>query len=342
MRCTLEATCITAFCRIGTFMMICVVMGQPLFVQASSTVATNPVVQFGSGTVSGLGTSHVTVNQSTPTLGINWNSLGNNPGEVLRFVQPSASAIALNRVVGSDPSHILGSLIANGSVILINPNVVFFGASSQVNVNGLIASPLDMTDAKFLSRRYLFEGTCSNGMVRNEGQITAGPNGVYHLAPNVTNSGIITSPGGQIALGAGTTAYLSKRADGRGFVMEVKAPAGDVLNLKTLIADGGQVSMIGRLVTQSGVVQANSVQKQNGIIKLVASDQATLTAGSRTQADGGEISVSGRVIEQQGLVQSIGTSWQSGRVEFVATEQVNFRAGSQTIVKGGDADIIDG
>src|SRR5215475_14082149 len=174
-------------------MVLTITLAFPLLAQASSTVPTNPVVQFGSGTVSGLGTANVTVNQSTPTLGINWNSLGNNAGEVLRFVQPSASAIALNRVVGSDPSQILGSLIANGSVILINPNGVFFGASSQVNVNGLIASSLNITDANFLSGRYLFEGTSSNGMVRNEGQITAGPNGVYLLAPNVTNNGIITS-----------------------------------------------------------------------------------------------------------------------------------------------------
>jgi filamentous hemagglutinin family protein len=278
-------------------------------------VASNPVVQLGSGTVSGLGTSNVTVNQSTQLLGINWNSLGNNHGEVLRFVQPSASAIALNRVVGSDPSQFLGSLVANGSVIIINPNGVFFGPNSQVNVNGLIASSLNMTNANFVNGQYQFSGASTNGPVRNEGQISSGPFGVYLLAPNVTNNGVITSPGGSIALAAGTTAYLSDRADGRGFLVEVTAPAGEALNLKSLIADGGQVSMIGRLVTQSGVVQANSVRQQNGTIELIASERVTLTAGSVTKAagdtqgvsDGGSILVksdltSGQTTFQQGAV----------------------------------------
>ena len=287
----------------------------PPLVQAKSTVATNPVVQLGSGTVSGLGTSNVTVNQSTQLLGINWNSLGNNHGEILRFVQPSTSAIALNRIVGSDPSQFLGSLVANGSVIIINPNGVFFGPNSQVNVNGLIASSLNMTNANFVNGQYQFSGTSTNGPVRNEGQLSSGPFGVYLLAPNVTNNGVITSPGGTIALAAGTTAYLSDRADGRGFLVEVTAPAGEALNLKSLVADGGQVSMIGRLVTQSGVVQANSVRQQNGKIELVASERITLTPGSVTRAagnsqgvsDGGSILVksdltTGQTTFQQGAV----------------------------------------
>lgn len=301
--------------------LVFICLGVPVSVQASPTIATNPVVQMGSGTVTGVGTSHVTVNQATPLLGINWNSLGNNPGEVLRFNQPSASAIVLNRVVGTDPSQFLGSLIANGSVIVINPNGVFFGPQSQVNVNGLVASSLNITDTNFLNGRYSFDGTAANGSVRNEGQITAGPFGVYLLAPNVTNNGVIKSPDGHIALAAGTTAYLSDRADGRGFLVEVKAPTGEALNLKSLLADGGQVSMIGRLVTQSGLVQANTVRQQNGRIELVASDRATLTAGSVTTAkgDGQSISNGGTILAKSSLT----------------TGQTKFEEGAVVDVSGG-------
>src|SRR5262249_1179065 len=221
----------------------------------------------------------------------------------LQFIQPSSNSIALNRVVGGDPSQFLGSLAANGSVIVINPNGVWFGPTSQVNVNGLIASSLNLTDADFLSSRHAFQGTVTNGAVSHEGQITDGSFGVYLLAPNVTNNGVIRSPGGHIALAAGTTAYLSDRADGRGFLVEVKAPAGEALNLKSLIADGGQVSMIGRLVTQSGLVQANTVRQQNGKIELVASDRVTLTAGSVTQAkgDGQSVSDGGSILAKADL-----------------------------------------
>lgn len=325
----------------GVFM-LCLAAGLAPSAQAGPTDAVNPSFQIGSGTVTGLGTANVAVNQSSQLAKIHWDSLGNKVGEVLRYNQPSAGAVALNVIGGADPSQFLGSVFANGSVIFINPNGVFFGPQSQVNVGGLIASSLNITDTNFVNGRYAFEGSAAAGIVRNEGQITAGPYGVYLLAPNVTNSGIITTPGGQIALGAGTTAYLSSRADGHGFLTEVTAPAGDALNVGRMIADGGQVSMIGRLVTQSGLVQANTVQRQNGVVKLVASEQATLSSGSQTVADGGEIAVSGRIIEQQGVVQSAGTSQRSGRVEYVASEQVNLRTGGQTLVHGGNAGVSDG
>lgn len=290
---------------------------------------------------SGVGTSNVTITSSALRSLVNAQGFDIGANESTSVLQ-AANAAMFVRIGSLNPTNILGNLTAAGTLILMNPNGVFFGPGAQVNVNGLIASSLNLTDTDFMNGRYAFQGTAANGLVRNEGQIAGGPLGVYLLGPNVTNNGVITSPGGHVALAAGTTVYLSDRADGRGFLVEVRAPAGEALNLGRLTADGGQVSMIGQLVTQSGLVQANTVQRQNGVIKLVAGDQARLTSGSRTIADGGEVSVSGRIIEQQGLVQSIGTPAQSGRVELIATEQVNLRAGSQTIVSGGAGEVIDG
>lgn len=290
---------------------------------------------------SGVGTSNVTITSSALRSVVNAQGFDIGANESTSVLQ-AANAAMFVRIGSLNPTNILGNLTAAGTLVLLNPNGVFFGPGAQVNVNGLIASSLNLTDSDFLNGRYAFQGATANGMVRNEGQIAGGPLGVYLLAPNVTNNGVITSPGGHVALAAGTTAYVSDRADGRGFLVEVRAPAGEALNLGSLTANGGQVSMMGQLVTQSGLVQANTVQKQNGVIKLVASDQARLSSGSRTIADGGEVSVSGRIIEQQGLVQSTGTPAQSGRVELIATEQVNFRAGSQTIVSGGAGEVIDG
>lgn len=251
-----------------------------------------PSVVGGHATVSGVGTSHVTINQASQQAILNWQSFNIAPNEVTQFVQPNASAIALNRIFDQSPTQIFGSLQANGTVILLNPNGVLFGANAQVNVGGLIASSLNITNANFLAGHYIFTGSGVEGAVTNLGLVQAIHDGVYLLAPNVTNGGVITAPGGNIVLAAGAQAYLASRPDGRGFLTELSAPTGQALNVKDLLADGGHVTLAGRVVNQAGRVQANSVREKNGKIEMYASESLTLKAGSQTFAKGDSTGVS--------------------------------------------------
>ncbi|MGC4097959.1 MAG: filamentous hemagglutinin N-terminal domain-containing protein [Nitrospira sp.] len=253
---------------------------------------TGPTVVGGSAAVSGLGTAHVTINQASQQAILNWQSFNIAPNEVTQFVQPNASAIALNRIFDHNPSQIFGSLRANGTVVLVNPNGVFFGPNAQVNVGGLIASSLNITNANFLAGHYLFEGAGIEGAVKNLGLIRGIHDGVYLLAPNVENSGVITSPGGNIVLAAGSKAYLASRPDGRGFLTELSSPTGQAVNVKDLIADGGHVTLAGQVVNQLGRIQANSARGKNGKIELFASETLTLKAGSQTVARGGSEGIS--------------------------------------------------
>ena len=116
---------------------------------------TGGVVSAGSaGIVEGAG--KMTVNQSSPNAAINWQSFSIGQAEAVRFVQPGTSSVALNRVLGADPSSILGSLSANGKVFLVNPNGILFGQGAQVNVAGLIASTLNISDGDFMSGKHQF------------------------------------------------------------------------------------------------------------------------------------------------------------------------------------------
>lgn len=252
-----------------------------------------PTVVQGVGQIDGLGTGAVIVHQTDAMAIIRWQQFNIAPSEVTRFIQPSAGSIALNRILDANPSQIFGSLQANGSVILLNPNGVMFGPGAQVNVNGLIASSLNLADADFLGGRFLFEGEAGAGRVRNAGTIETGPGGfVYLFAPNVENSGVIKSPEGHITLAAGTTAYLSDRPDGRGFLVALSAPAGEAVNLTELIADGGRINLFGRVVNQHGLIQANSVREREGRIELFASERLSLHPGSRTAAKGDDRGIS--------------------------------------------------
>ena len=83
----------------------------PLGIVAAMANPLAPNVVGGTAAVTGVGTSNVTVNQSTPRAIINWNSFNIGAGETTRFVQPDASSIALNRVTGGlGPSMINGML----------------------------------------------------------------------------------------------------------------------------------------------------------------------------------------------------------------------------------------
>jgi filamentous hemagglutinin family protein len=278
--------------RIQAALILCAYVFQLLCIPLASANPTGPEVVGGQATVSGLGTSHVTITQASQRAIINWQQFNIAPNEVTQFIQPNVRAIALNRILDQNPTQILGSLRANGTVILLNQNGVLFGPNAQVNVGGLIASSLNISNANFMAGHYLFQGTGIEGQVTNMGAINASHDGVYLLAPNVVNSGVIRSPQGNIVLAAGATAYLSNRPDGRGFLAELKAPVGQALNLGELVADGGRVTLAGRVVNQSGLVQANSVRQHKGKIELYASESLTLGSGSRTLAKGGQDGVS--------------------------------------------------
>ena len=127
------------------------------FASVAQALPTGGSVAAGAAAISA-GPGALTVNQSSQNAVLDWQSFSIAKGETVQFVQPNRSAVALNRVTGSDPSSIFGTLTANGKVFLINPNGVMFGPTAQVNVGGLVASTLNITDANFMAGKYSFAG----------------------------------------------------------------------------------------------------------------------------------------------------------------------------------------
>nr|WP_307729075.1 filamentous hemagglutinin N-terminal domain-containing protein [Massilia sp. IC2-476] len=266
---------------------------------------------------------------NTPGAIINWQSFSVNAGEITRFIQQSSDSAVLNRVNGQDPSRILGALQSNGKVFLINPNGVVFGQNARVDVNGLVASTLNMSDADFLAGKKNFTagpgGNNAAGNVRNEGMITTPSGGkVFLVAPNVENTGIISAPNGQVVLAAGRSVQLvdSSNPD---LTVVVSAPGDQAINLGQVVASGGRIGIYGALVNQRGVVNANSaVVGQDGKIILKASKEAVLEQGSVTSAIGAGTG---------GEVQLLGE-----RVAIAGNAQVDASGATQggTVLVGGD------
>ena len=135
-------------------------------------------------------------------------------GEKVRFIQPSSKSTVLNKIKGQDPSQILGALESNGKVFLVNPNGVYFGPDSRVNVGSLIVSTLDLAEEDFLEGKYQFSlGAGKAGSIINEG-IIASEGSIALLSPTIQNRGVLEAKVGSIALLSGKAITLDFTGDG--------------------------------------------------------------------------------------------------------------------------------
>ncbi|MGZ8361369.1 MAG: filamentous hemagglutinin N-terminal domain-containing protein, partial [Allosphingosinicella sp.] len=264
-------------------------------------------VSAGGATIS-TGASNVTVNQTTANVAINWDTFNIAQGNDVRFVQPNASSVALNRVLGADPSLIMGSLTANGQVFLINPNGVLFGSGAQVSAGGIVASTLNLSDADLMAGRYAFAGS-SGAAVLNQGTLVAADGGyVALLGASVSNQGIIAARLGTVALAGGQAVTLDVAGDG---LLNVTVDTGAVNALVSnggmIRADGGQVvltaqaagQLLRTAVNNTGVIEARTIGNREGRIVLLGDMQSgsmnvngVLDASAPDGGDGGFVETS--------------------------------------------------
>jgi filamentous hemagglutinin family protein len=233
---------------------------------------------------------------------IHWQGFSIGAGETVRFLQPAATSSVLNRVTGGDPSHLLGSLLSNGRVFLINPAGILVGAGARIDVAGFVASTLNLRTEDFLAGRLTFQAGATAAGVRNDGLITTPQGGqVYLVAPRVENTGTISAPGGSIGLAAGRDVQIGDTALPG---VRVALPDDAAANSGRIVADAGRIGMVGALVRNSGAVSASSAVADGGRILLKASGDAIIDgAGSlaATGARGGAIDVAG---ERVGVLES--------------------------------------
>ena len=288
---------------------------------------------------------------NTPGTIINWQGFSIQSDETTRFIQQSSDSAVLNRVVGQDPSQILGKLQSNGRVFIINPNGISFGANSIVDVSGLAASTLNLSNEDFLSNNLNFIGDGNNGSINNNGAITTSEGGfVYLISSNVENHGIITSPKGDVILAAGHSVQLVN-SDDPDIRVTLTAPEGEALNVGEIITRGGKTSIYAGIINQQGTVNADSVVVgENGEIFFKATKRTTLSSSSITTAngnDGGSVTIQTTegLTEVYGDVTAKGTNGKGGNVQILGNHvgiigEANIdssgQTGGGTILIGGD------
>jgi len=235
------------------------------------------------------GTTTVTVDQTGSVAALTWKSFNIGAHTKLVFDQSAggtlaSSWVAINSVQNPDdaPSTILGDISAPGKVYILNPNGILFGAGSQVNVGGLVATTADIAQAQFttstagLITGFSLYGSTTGTTVTSSFLPTfeAAPNGatvavapgaviatpvpsgtsgggyVMLLAASVQNAGIISTPQGQTVLAAGNNFILQP-----GY--SPNNPTATVIGSQVAVTNTGSITGALGSATNSGIVIAD-------------------------------------------------------------------------------------
>ncbi len=210
-------------------------------------------------TTSSTGAVTVTITQNQQNALLSWQNFNVGANTTLNFVQRQGGVAqpgwtVVNRVVNAvNPSLILGSIKADGTVLILNNQGIIFGPNSQVNLNALIVSTLELGNfasqvttigsnqffiASTIAQRnvsFLQNGLLVNGVGGYQGQILSAllPAGYYNVnapVPTLTAGTVLVDSGASITSGEG------------GYII-LAGPT--VVNAGSLYATDGQVSLQG-------------------------------------------------------------------------------------------------
>ena len=340
----------------GTTIAICALAtGAILWCQELRANPQGGTVTAGSATIGATAPNTLTVDQRSNRVIINWQDFSINAGEVTRFVQPSVTAAALNRVITANPSLLYGTLQANGRIFLINQNGILVGKGGQINTAGFTASTLNLSDAAFLRDKRLHFIGDSMAAIDNLGAITALGGDVFLIAQTVQNSGTIRANAGEIGLAAGSDVTLVQSGNERLSVLAGNANSppstvgvNNVGQVEAAVAElkaaGGNIYALA--INNGGVVRATGVASQNGRIVLRADggniqNSGTLVANNENRSggtvivDGGHNVTTPTTVINSGVVQARGDAagTRGGTVEVLG-DHVGLFGGAMVDVSG--------
>lgn len=260
---------------------------------------------------------------------VNWKGFDIDNGQTVKFVAPNEQAAILNRVVSGNQAStwISGRLESNGRVFLINPNGIIFGYSSVVDVGGLVASTLNITNENFLANNWLFESTGKkNGISINTGsQINIKPNSYLWLFGNrVTNMSTINAQASMVVMAAGEKVYVSEN-DSSNMFFEVTPNSSIDLSVSDNsiminedasvdVMQGGSFGAFGHNVIQAGSIYLDAASVDGGNAIFSARNNLSLYNSSK--------------------IYTSGAGQQSGSVYLQAGNQLTIDSGSSIRVNG--------
>jgi len=301
-----------------------------------------PTIVAGSATLSTDATGTVrTVTQSSDRAFLDWSTLNVPQNHTLRFNQPDANAITLNRVTGGSSSVVDGLIEANGQVWILNPNGVFISPTGRVTTPGFLASTGNISQTDFMdaTTQLVIRSIGSSASIINQGAITNSLGYTILNASTIKNSGQIAVDRGTVLLAS--VDNLSVSFDqGRLISYELSNNSSAsiafryITNTGKITANGGLVALsmasalgaISGVINTTGLIDASAARDEGGTIVLDGGPSGFVVAGGTLDVSGkGQGQIGGAI-----AVLGMGVSVVSG-----ARLDASGSAGGGTINVGG-------
>ncbi|MFZ4689694.1 MAG: filamentous hemagglutinin family protein [Polymorphobacter sp.] len=216
-------------------------------------------------------TPTVTITQTASRALLTWDSFNIGRNTTLEFKQ-QPDWVVVNRIVANidpatgrianpaalRPSQILGTIKADGTVLVINQNGILFGGTAQINTRSFLASSLEIGAA---TRETQAAGSTLNITV---------PNSIFERSISYLQSGLLAS-------GSLVSAVVLPNAAGNN-VIEPSDTEGDVrINAGASInsASGGYV-----IIAAPKVVNAGQLSSTEGQVSLQSGRQVLVSTSS--------------------------------------------------------------
>ncbi|MEN8427867.1 filamentous hemagglutinin N-terminal domain-containing protein, partial [Acinetobacter schindleri] len=267
------------------------------------------------------------ITQSASRAIINWNNFDINQSELVKFIQTAGNkSVTLNRIGGNTATQISGALEANGNLFLINPAGIVFNNTAQVNVNGLLATTLDVNDAAFMNATDTVRFTGANNAassIKNMGEIKAG-GAVYLIAPEVDNQGKI--------IGTAVASRVGKVVLGAGDKFDVKFDSSNLIGfqINNIEQENSTTKVNSVKNSQTGTIQAESVfmtaSQSAALESTVVNNSGVVEATSLIDLSAAKIQQSGKLLKDA----SSTADFKTAVINLTAAESISTNDSSKT------------
>jgi filamentous hemagglutinin family protein len=283
----------------------------------------------------------LTIRQTGSKLITNWDNFAISANGRVRFIQPDANSIALNRVVSRWPldSQIDGQLSANGQLVLVNPAGITIGKNGQISASSVVASTLDIADTDFMSGNLQFTTKPSivDWGVTNYGTIKAG--NIWLLGPRIINEGRIQASGGNVQLTHAAQVNLSSGESTINPLSYGSMSSSGLIQARQINNQGGRIllqGLSGTAVFLNGTLTADDSMAVTGhslrIIKALALNGNSSLKSETFITVAGDITLA----SNKSLTLTYGTPSEGGNLYLNNATKINLRGSDAKFSVNGE------